>query len=80
MLINKEETLKAINSIKKLTIEQKDGLEAAKLLVDTAHEVKAIPIDWLKKELIELQFKQVLNEQQLKSIYTLIAKWENSKE
>ena len=79
MLIEKEKTLKAISSIKKLTIEQKDGLEAAKLIVSRAEAVEAIPIDWLHKQLIEMMYQGEIRSDQITTYHKLIGRWKNKK-
>lgn len=62
------------------------GPTMAKLLKATineirvAPEVKAIPIDWLHKELIDLMYDGKAKEEALHVFHRLIGKWEKQNE
>ena len=69
-LIDKDVLIKAIDEGFMMTSEDIEGMT----------EVKAIPTDWLRKELIECLYDGVSSEDVNKVFFKAIAKWEKENE
>ena len=75
MLIEGKDLIRELDRIGKMTDEQKVVIKTAKMLVESAEPVEAIPVDWLHKELVDLVFNDEISSDQMKVFHKLIAKW-----
>ena len=74
-MIDREYVLKELDRVKKLTESEQVGMQKAKEIVANAPDVDAIPIEWMRKEMVEMLFNDELGSETMKIFNLLVSRW-----
>lgn len=79
--IDKQTLLYDLKHVRKVTKEERKGIEIAETLLSVEPEIDAIPVDWLRKKLIDLLYARELDyDNTLTLYYKIIAMWDKENE
>ena len=68
-LIDKDKTIALIDQ----------GLISTSADIDNMEEVKAIPVEWLHKQLVDMLYNREIHSDYMSAFHRIIARWEESR-
>ena len=58
-----------------LNVDAKSAIKQTIQDISNTPTIEAIPIDWMRKELVEMQFENEIKEDVMKALFKLIGNW-----